>query len=88
MKINSYEIFAKGTVKNEKEFLTFSETDLISHPRYGYVNNYIKVRVYDDGNAEIIARYLDPKTLEVKMDETFYTSIYNGEEGGIRFYKK
>ena len=85
MDLNSFEYFAKGSVKNERAFVTSSETILISHPRYGYVYNYIKLRVYDDNEVEIIARYLDPKTFEVKMDESFY-SVVSTNNNAVLFY--
>ncbi len=75
MPIAAFEFFAKGSIKNEKAFVTFSETSLISHRRYGYVLNYVKIRIFDDESVEIIARYLDPKSYEIKMDETFWGKI-------------
>ncbi len=87
MDFKVFEYFAKGTVRNEKSFVTTSETILISHPGYGYVYNYIKLRIYEDDSIEITARYLDPKTFEIKMDEIFYSSINKGtEDGAVYFY--
>lgn len=89
MNISTFEYFAKGSIRNEKAFLSFSETVLISHKRYGYVYNYVKFRVYEDNQVEIVARYLKPNDYEVVMDEIFYCSINNSEnEGGVYFYKK
>lgn len=89
MDFNTFEYFSKGSVRNDKAFISISETVLISHPRYGYVLNYVKLRIYEDDNVEIIARYLDPKSYEVKMDETFYGEINNGNSNGAVFlYEK
>jgi len=85
MDLNTFEYFAKGSVRIDNAFISVSETVLISHPRYGYVLNYVKLRIYEDDNVEIVARYLDPKTYEVKMDETFYTRINNGNNSGALF---
>ena len=88
MELNTWEYFAKGTVRNEKAYVSSSETVLIGHPFYGYVYNYAKLRIYEDNSVQIIARYLDPKSFEVKMDETFYSTINNGNgEGAVYFYK-
>lgn len=87
MELKTFEYFAKGSVNNEKSFVTSSETILISHPRYGYVYNYAKVKIFEDGNSQIIARYLDPKTLEVKMDETFFTEIANEKKGALFLFE-
>ncbi len=83
MKLKTFEFFAKGSVKNEKAFVTSSETMLISHPRYGFVYNCVKLRIYKDGFAEIVAGYFDPKTFEVKMDEIFYSLINNSPNDGV-----
>jgi len=87
MMLETWEYFAKGTVRNERAYVTSSESVLIGHGYYGYVYNYAKLRIYEDNSVEIIARYLDPKTFEVKMDETFKSVINNGEEGAVYFYK-
>jgi hypothetical protein len=85
MDLEPFEYFAKGVVNNNKSFITSSETVLISHPRFGYVFNYVKIRIYEDNTAEIIARYLDPKSYDVVMDETFLASINDGSETGALF---
>lgn len=82
MEFQAFEYFAKGAVRNDKAFISVSETVLISHPRYGYVLNYVKLRIFEDNSLEIIARYLDPRTYEVRMDETFYSEINNGQNNG------
>ena len=76
------------SIRNELAFVSSSENVLISHSYYGYVYNYVKLRIYENEKVEIIARYLDPLTLEVRMDETFYTLINNGEnDGGLFLFK-
>ena len=88
MEFQAFEYFAKMSIRNEKAYVTTSETVLIGHPYYGYVYNYAKLRIYEDNFVEIIARYLDPKSYEVKMDETFTTIINDGKnEGAIYLYK-
>lgn len=87
MGLNTFEYFAKATVNNDRAFIASSETVLIFHPRYGHVLNYVKLRIYDDDSVEIIARYLDPITYEIKMDETFYSSIaYANNDAAVYFY--
>lgn len=83
MDLKTFEYFARKSVKNDKAFIASSETVLIFHQRYGYVFNYIKIRIYEDESVEIIARYLDPKTYEVKMDETFYSSLNKENESAV-----
>lgn len=78
----TFEYFARGSVRNPKGFVSTSETVLISHPRYGHVQNYVKIRISEDHAVEITARYLDPATHKVIMDETFFTVIDDGRNGG------
>jgi hypothetical protein len=88
MELKTFEFFAPGAVHNAKGFLSASETVLISHPRYGYVQNYVKMKIIDDGKIEIIARYLRPGTLEVVMDEVFYGKISDGrDDGGVWLFE-
>ena len=85
MTINSFEYFAVGTVRNEKAYVTFSETVLINHGFYGIVYNYAKLRVYEDQSVEVIAQYIDPISFELKMDEKFTTIISNNDNEGALF---
>lgn len=86
--IGNWENFAKGVVRNDQAYLAFSETHLIGHPRYGYVNNYVRFRVYADGSVEITARYLKTGSNEIVMDETFRGKISNGKDSeGISFFQ-
>ena len=88
MKLLPFEYFAKMSVRNDKAYLTASETKLIVHRSYGYVLNYVKIRIFEDDSVEIIAQYLDPKTYEVKMDETFNAVINNSSnDGAVYLYQ-
>jgi hypothetical protein len=88
MELSTYEYFAPGVVRNDKAYISCSETVLINHPFYGVVYNYAKLRIYEDDTVEITAQYLDPITYEIKMDEKFITIFNNGEnDGGVYFYK-
>lgn len=82
MKLMPFEYFARMSIRNEKAYVTSSETHLISHRSYGYVLNYVKIRIFEDDTVEIIARYLDPNTYQIKMDETFWAVINNGSNDG------
>lgn len=82
MEFTVFEAFAKGAVRNPAAFVSTSETRLISHPSYGTVLNYGRLKVYEDGRAEVLARYLDPKSFKVRMDETLDCTL--GE--GVRLY--
>lgn len=80
MEFKAWEQFAKGVVRNKLEYVSVSESVLIAHPSYGYVMNYVKLRLYEDNSVEIIARYLKPTNQEVVMDEKFMAKISNGKD--------
>jgi hypothetical protein len=76
------------SVRNPKAFVSSSQTVLISHPRYGHVMKYVKLKIYEDNSVEINARYLSPTTYQVVMDETFYGSISSGGDNkAVYFYE-
>jgi hypothetical protein len=84
--INTYEYFAAKSMHNENAFLATSETKLIQHPRTGnFVYNYVKIKITDDNKVQITAKYVDAKTYETVMDESFYTTINDGTNSGA-FY--
>lgn len=80
MMIDTYEFFDTMAVKNKKAFVVSSTSKLIEYPKGdGYVYNYVKIKISDDNNVKIIARYVDPVTFETKMDESFYAKINDGK---------
>jgi hypothetical protein len=86
MDLATFEYFAAGAVGNKEGYLVASHTQLIRHPRYGYVLNYVKLSVYDSGAVKIVAQYLSPTTYEVKMDETFTTTVADGTNKGAAVF--
>lgn len=89
MNLDTWEFFAKGSVRNDKAFVVFSTSHLIQYPKGdGYVYNYVKVRVSEDNKVKITARYVDPKSYENLMDENFFGEINDGKNGaGVMFYQ-
>ena len=86
MDLGTYEYFAAGAVGNKEGYIAAAHTQLIRHPRYGYVLNYVKLSVYDSGTVKIVAQYLSPTTYEVKMDETFTTVADGTTKGAAVFF--
>ena len=87
MDLATFEYFAAGAVGNKEGYFVASHTQLIRHPRYGYVLNYVKLSVYDGGTVKIVAQYLSPTTYEVRMDETFTTTVADGtNKGAANFF--
>jgi hypothetical protein len=87
MEVKTFEYFAPGSVGNPRGYLTTSETVLISHPTRGYVYNYVKLNVYEDHAVDVVARYLNPTTFEIVMDEVLYGQMSNRRDNlGAFFY--
>ena len=80
LEIKNWEQFGRNVVHNPKAYFATSETALISHPRYGYVLNYVKIRVFEDNTVEINVRYVKPTTYETVMDETFKGELSGGKD--------
>lgn len=81
MKFEPWERFGKGLLGNDREYVAASHTVLISHPRHGHVLNYVRVRVYEDGEVETLARYLLPNTFEVVMEQVYRGEVSRGADG-------
>ena len=87
MDIDAFEQFAANLFGNPQAFLSFSHMSLI-HLGAEYVNNYVKIRVFEDNRVVIVAQYLKPESFEVTMNETFKGQINTGKNSGaIYFYK-
>jgi hypothetical protein len=87
MDLSSYEYFAPQVTGNAQAYLVASETVLLNLPSRGYMYNYVKLNIYEDNTVTITARYLNPQSLEIVMDETFHGAISNGEdENGVRSF--
>ena len=94
LKFDTYEYFDTSVFKGKRpSFVTTSETLLIKHRFYGYVYNYVKLKLNIDNSVEVTAQYLKPRKLSAKfkvvMDETFKGVINDGKnDGGIILYSE
>jgi len=87
MIIETFEYFDKNAIGNANAFIVASESKLIENPLgEGYVYNYAKVKISDDGTIRLTARYVDAVSYEDIMDESFYTTIKNNNDGAATFY--
>ncbi len=88
MTLDVFEYFAPGSIKNEKGFLASSKKSFISLNNDKFVYNYVKIKIYEDSSVEINAKYLEPNSFKVLMNETFKTVINNGKNrGGVWLYE-
>ena len=92
LKFDTYEYFDTSVFKGKvPSFVTTSQTVLINQSHYGYVYNYVKIKVRIDNTVEITARYLKPRKFSSKfkvvMDETFKGTINDGtNDGAVLFF--
>lgn len=83
--IQTFEYFARNSIRNPQAFLAFSHASLINLK--GYIYNYAKFKVFEDNRVEMTAQYAKPVTFRLIMDETFKTVINNREnDGAVYFY--
>lgn len=78
MSLWPWELFEVGVVRNDQAYVAASETRLISHPTRGVVHNHVKLRLWADGHVDVVARYLDPRTFKIVMDEAFRCELQQG----------
>lgn len=87
MKIDTWEYFAKGSIRNKEAFVVASTSKLIANPKgKGYVYNYVKIKIYESGKVKITANYIDSVTHEETMTENFFTTVHDGGEGAAHFF--
>jgi hypothetical protein len=83
MSMETFEWFSAGLLGDNPEYVVASKSVLIENPLgEGYVFNYVKIRVDEKGRVTLIAQYLEPRSYEVLMDETFKTVIRNTKNKG------
>ena len=78
MSLLPWELFETGVVRNDQPYVAASEARLISHPTRGTVYNHVKLRLWADGHVDVVARYLDPRSFKIVMDETFRCDLQQG----------
>lgn len=82
-----FEYYAAGVI-TKKAFISSSSTSMIYLPGFnGFVNNYVKIRAYDDNNVNILNKFISVDKLETKMDEVIDGEINDGSNSkGVYFY--
>jgi hypothetical protein len=87
LSFGAWEAFARGSVGNERAYLTVSETRMVAHAKRGHVWNYLRLRVFDDGEVELQAKNILPSDFSIIMDNMFICAIDPGTGvGGASFY--
>ncbi len=87
MDLATFEYFAPKSFGNAQAFVSASQTSLIAR-RGKHVYNYVKLKLFQDGRAEITARYLEPPKMKIKMDETFIGQLNDGQnQGGVYLFR-
>ncbi|CAF1116935.1 unnamed protein product [Brachionus calyciflorus] len=73
--IDIFEYFGVNVTGNPIEYIASSTNALITHSRYGIINNYGKIRIYEDNRIEVGVVYIDVKTTDIVFQETFNTTL-------------
>ncbi len=87
MTLQPFEWFSAGLFGENPAYVVASKSVLIENPQgEGYVFNYAKIRINEKGDVTLIARYLDPETYEIRMEETFKTVLNNKKNKGAAYF--
>ena len=87
MTVETYEWFGAGAIGNDQAYVAFSKSSLVLMYDEHY-NDYVKVRIYDDGTVDVIAEYLNPQTYEVDMYEEFDCDLDMGDGGAVTMFTR
>jgi hypothetical protein len=86
MNMDTFEWFDKGSIGNPKAYVAASETHLVRLNTF--INDYVRIRVFEDDKVGIEVKYLDPVTYAVSVDETIDCGISDAATArGATFFK-
>ena|SRR5258706_12912773 len=82
-----FEYYAAGVIA-KRGFISSSVTVRVYLAGFnGFVDSYMKVRVYDDNTVEITNKFVTTDKLEVQSDKLYTGEINDGTSGkGVYFY--
>lgn len=73
--IDIFEYFGQFVANNPVPYIAASSTALIIHSRYGIINNYGKLRIYENNVIEVGVVYIDVKSTNIVFQEKFNTTL-------------
>lgn len=82
---NKYPILAGNELKN---VVATSIMQVVEHPKYGPVYDYVRLRVFENNTAELLSEFIDPVTYKVLDTPKVGTcTISNGhDQNGLMLY--
>jgi hypothetical protein len=75
---NKYKIQIDKQIK--KEGIATSITMLVKTAQNKFVNNYVRLRIFEDNSAEIFSEFLDPTNYSSIKNATFSCHLSNGKD--------
>ena len=87
MPMMPFEYYGAGVI-NKKAFISSSSTVMVYLAGFnGFVDNYMKVRAYDDNTVEVTVKFITTDKHESQMSELFTGEINDGSNGkGVYFF--
>ncbi|MBN2461318.1 MAG: hypothetical protein JXB60_06895 [Candidatus Cloacimonetes bacterium] len=86
MTIDVYEYFAPLSIGNQLACVIFSHSSLINYG--GFIYDYVKFRIYENGEVKVTAQYASTEDFSLEMDENFFTVLNDGNnDGALYLYK-
>lgn len=74
---NKYQLQISGQAK---DVIATSINMLVKSEQFGNVDNYVRLRVFQDGSAELFSQYLNPTTYAQLQAVSFNCHISNGQD--------
>jgi hypothetical protein len=82
---NKYQVEVNN---KKKDTIATSITMLASHPQFGAIYNYVRLRVFADDTVEIFSEYLDPTSFKPLASKTMNCKVSNGhDDNGVMLYR-
>jgi len=75
---NKYKLQVDNSTK--RDVIATSINMLVKSSRYGFVNNYVRLHIFEDNSVEILSEFLDPKNYSSIKQTTFSCQLSNGKD--------
>ena len=87
--VGSFDFFPKNSARNSKEFISLVSGNMNETlPGKGYVYNFLRLKIFEDGKVAITTSQINPLTFENDSLGLYEAQMFAGEaeEAGVYIY--
>lgn len=87
--IGSFDFFPKNSARNSKGFISLASGYMNETlPGKGYMHNFLRLKIFEDGKVAITTSQINPLTFENDSWELYDAQMFNGEmnQAGVYIY--